>query len=92
MCTINGMTFRAPLCIYIFCSNWLFLRPDVLRTISGLLHRHQTPAAFWLGPHLYVAVARPADIKVKHDAMLCLSVSVCHFLLLHACYLSCRLC
>lgn len=44
------------------------LPADVLVTISRLLHRYQTPVAFWLGPRLYVAIARPADIEVPHAA------------------------
>ncbi|PNF39482.1 Cytochrome P450 4C1 [Cryptotermes secundus] len=36
---------------------------DLVATISRILHRYQTPTAFWLGPRLYVAIARPADIE-----------------------------
>jgi hypothetical protein len=47
---------------------------DVLAAISRVLHRYQTPTAFWLGPRLYVAVARPADIEVRRClCYICLS-------------------
>lgn len=75
---------RAPCGVSVLCSHPPpLLPPDVLVTISRLLHRYGTPFAFWLGPHLYVAVARPADIEVRHAASVIL---VCqqHLLTVHA--------